>query len=61
MLPASAQNTSLVSMATRSANSLPGLGGVPLARDWEIDFDELLEQMHEAGDGEIAEYGIFDS
>jgi hypothetical protein len=32
-----------------------------LARDWEIDFDELLEQVHEARDDEIAEYGVCDS
>lgn len=32
-----------------------------LAHGWEIDFDELLDQVHEAGDDEITEYGVYDS
>lgn len=32
-----------------------------LACGWEIDFDELLDQVHEAGDDEITEYGVYDS
>lgn len=32
-----------------------------LARGWEIDFDELLDQVHEARGDEIAEYGVCDS
>lgn len=29
-----------------------------LAREWGMDTDELLEQMHEADEDEIAEYGV---
>lgn len=32
-----------------------------LARGWEINFAELLDQVHEAGDDEITEYGVYDS
>lgn len=31
-----------------------------LSREWDMTPDELLEQMHEATDDEIAEYGIAD-
>lgn len=29
-----------------------------LARGWEIDIEDLMEQVHEASESEIAEYGI---
>ena len=29
-----------------------------LARGWEIDIEDLMEQVHEASKSEIAEYGI---
>ena len=30
-----------------------------LAREWDMTTEELLEQMHEASEDEIAEYGIW--
>jgi hypothetical protein len=31
-----------------------------LAREWGMTTEELLEQMHEADEDEIAEYGVYD-
>lgn len=31
-----------------------------LSREWDMTPDELLEQMHETTEAEIAEYGIAD-
>ena len=31
-----------------------------LAREWDMTTEELLEQMHEASEDEIAEYGIYE-
>lgn len=32
-----------------------------LAFGWDMEFEDLLEQVHEAGEAEIAEYGVYDS
>ena len=32
-----------------------------LAREWSLTLDELMEQVHEANDDEIEEYGIYDA
>ena len=32
-----------------------------LAREWDMTADELLEQMHEADEEEIEEYGVYNS
>lgn len=32
-----------------------------LARGWEIDLENLMEQVHEASESEIAEYGTYDA
>lgn len=32
-----------------------------LASDWGMELDEAMDQLHEASDAEIAEYGVYDS
>lgn len=32
-----------------------------LAREWDMTTEDLLEQMHEAGESEIEEYGVYDT
>lgn len=32
-----------------------------LAREWDMTTEELLEQMHEADEDEIAEFGAYNS
>lgn len=32
-----------------------------LARGWEISMDEMMDQVHEASESEIAEYGTYDA
>lgn len=32
-----------------------------LARGWEMDIEDLMEQVHEATENEIAEYGTYNA
>ena len=32
-----------------------------LAREWDMTTEELLDQMHEADEDEISEYGVYDT
>ena len=32
-----------------------------LARGWDLTWEEIMEQVHEAGDDEIDEYGTYES
>lgn len=32
-----------------------------LASDWGMELDEAMDQLHEASDAEIAEFGVYDS
>ena len=32
-----------------------------LAREWDMTTEDLLEQMHEASESEIEEYGVYDT
>lgn len=32
-----------------------------LAREWDMTAEELLDQMHEADDNEISEYGVYNA
>lgn len=34
---------------------------VRLANGWGMDLDDLMEQVHEASESEIAEFGVYDS
>lgn len=32
-----------------------------LAFEWDMEYEDLLEQVHEASEAEIAEYGVYNS
>lgn len=32
-----------------------------LAFGWDMEYEDLLEQVHEASEAEISEYGVYDS